>query len=292
MKTPEISIIVPFYNRANLLLETLESIADQTYSDFEVLVVDDGSTKKSLEIAKKVMARLGPRFSYFKRPKEYPTGGNGARNFGFHKANGKYIKWFDSDDVMKPDFLEKQMRAICKHSLDGVLARCGVYNADFSELIRKDWRLKYFSEKPIEDYVKSQMGWQTNSGLWEKEKIKELNPFSETLQNAQEWIFHLKILTSNLKVGVIPEELYKMRSNERSISGVKDQNYRFNKFRSRTLGLKRLMETKSRGKKYLLKNLYVSLSEIGYKKGFHVLWKELKRIDVQNTQKCRLIYID
>lgn len=106
-----ISIIIPTYNRANVLEQTLDSVLKQTYTNWECIVVDDGST----DATDKMLAeycRQDSRFQYHKRPKESPKGGNTCRNLGFELSKGTFIKWLDSDDVLSDDLLLSQVNAV------------------------------------------------------------------------------------------------------------------------------------------------------------------------------------
>jgi len=116
---PEVSVILPAYNGEKFIKETLESLLAQTFSDLEVVVVDDGSTDTTAEIVKSFMdSRLrgndgaggDSRIRYFHKG----NSGNQAipRNFGIKKAQGKYIAFCDQDDIWYPDKLERQMKVI------------------------------------------------------------------------------------------------------------------------------------------------------------------------------------
>ncbi len=102
-----LSIIIPTYNRAHLISETLESIQAQTYQDWECLVVDDFSTDNTEELIHQYSFRDN-RIKYLKN--ERKKGAQGARNTGVLKSKGVYVSFFDSDDTMFPERLEKQIR--------------------------------------------------------------------------------------------------------------------------------------------------------------------------------------
>lgn len=100
--TAEISIIMPVYNSEKFLRQALQSAAEQTFKDIEVLCVDNASKDGSPEIIKEFAAKY-PNFRYL-----YKEGGmaGGARNEGLNHAKGKYVLFFDSDDLLKPDACE------------------------------------------------------------------------------------------------------------------------------------------------------------------------------------------
>jgi glycosyltransferase involved in cell wall biosynthesis len=288
------SIIIPFYNRADFLIETLDSINKQDFNDFEVLIVDDGSKSIEIEIIKSALINYDDRFNFFRRPSNYPKGANGCRKYGFDIAKGKYIKWFDSDDLMSTHFLSSQIRDIENYNLDGVLGSCGIYDKDFDNKIKDRWRKKVFSEAPIIDYVRGQLGWQTGAGLWKKSSIAVLEPFSQDVSNAQEYIFHFFIITSNLKVGVREKELFYIRSHSKSISKKRDAKYMLNRFKARTITLNRLLSTGNDGKRFIFKSLLKMLkkaSNENRKEYLRILWSiSLKRKTV--PQKINLLKLD
>jgi teichuronic acid biosynthesis glycosyltransferase TuaG len=104
--TPTVSIIIPAYNAAAFIGETIESILKQTYSDFEVIVINDGSTD---DTEGGVKSFSDTRILYFYKQNQ---GVSIARNTGFGFSKGKYLVFFDADDVMSPDFLEKRLGAL------------------------------------------------------------------------------------------------------------------------------------------------------------------------------------
>ena len=97
-----ISVVIPTYNRAHLIGETLDSIMAQTYPDWECIIIDDHSTDSTDDIINTYLFK-DPRFSYYKKPKQLPKGPSASRNYGLTKASGDYINWFDSDDLMHPE---------------------------------------------------------------------------------------------------------------------------------------------------------------------------------------------
>lgn len=89
-----VSIIIPTYNRAHLIGETLDSVLAQTYTNWECIIVDDGSSDNTDEVVG-AYVKKDNRFKYYHRPDEHLPGGNGARNFGFKMSQGEYVNWLD-----------------------------------------------------------------------------------------------------------------------------------------------------------------------------------------------------
>ncbi len=105
---PLFSIIIPTYNRAALIVKTIESLINQTYKQFEIIVVDDGSTDNTEEL---VRPFVGENFRYIKKNNAERAA---ARNFGAERANGMYVNFFDSDDIALPIHLETAAQLISK----------------------------------------------------------------------------------------------------------------------------------------------------------------------------------
>ncbi len=101
-----VSILIPAYNAEKWIRETIESAISQTWTKKEIIIVDDGSTDNSLQIAKKYESKLVKVIS------QENKGAAVARNKAFESAQGDYIQWLDADDLLAPDKIEKQLREI------------------------------------------------------------------------------------------------------------------------------------------------------------------------------------
>lgn len=144
-----ISIIIPTYNRSSYLLVCLNSVLNQTYKNWECLVIDDGSSDDTEHVVKRFVNN-DSRFKYFKRTEHYKPGGCGARNYGLDLSTGDYINWFDSDDVMLPEFLQQKIdilepqlnMVISSHSIvDEQLNLIKAVNLQVQQTIFKDYLL-------------------------------------------------------------------------------------------------------------------------------------------------------
>ncbi len=102
---PKISVVIPFFNRVNLVIRAIDSVYEQTYKDFEVILINDGSTDCDLLIQKKY--EQFTNFSLIRLDKNYGPGV--ARNKGVEVAKGEFIAFLDSDDVWNPSKLETQI---------------------------------------------------------------------------------------------------------------------------------------------------------------------------------------
>ena len=106
MDAPTVSVILPTYNRAGLLPRALDSIIAQTYTDWEIVLVDDGSTDETPGIARAYARRLGERLVYVRQSN---TGCGGARNRGIETTRGRFVAFLDSDDEYLSHKLERQL---------------------------------------------------------------------------------------------------------------------------------------------------------------------------------------
>lgn len=119
MDSPTISVVVPVYNTAKYLTDCLQSIAEQTYRDLEVLCVNDGSTDDSLQILRDFAAE-DQRFRVIDQPN---AGVSAARNAGLRAASGEYLAFVDGDDMLEADLYETLINLARKYNAD--IAHCG-----------------------------------------------------------------------------------------------------------------------------------------------------------------------
>lgn len=109
MSKPLVSVIIPNFNRARFLPEVVESVVKQTYSNLEIIVVDDCSTDRSVEILRELREKYTNLFSY---QVDRNRGANYCRDFGVKQAKGDYIAFLDSDDFFLPEKIEQQMQVL------------------------------------------------------------------------------------------------------------------------------------------------------------------------------------
>lgn len=130
---PLVSIIIPTYNRAHLIGETLDSVLAQTFQDWECIVVDDGSTDYT-DVLLEFYCEKDARMQYYQRPEGHAKGANACRNLGFQLSKGEYIQWLDSDDMLGLNKIELQVKELKRNSSFNI-ATCkfGYVNRNFSK---------------------------------------------------------------------------------------------------------------------------------------------------------------
>ncbi|MGV0966539.1 glycosyltransferase family 2 protein [Empedobacter falsenii] len=186
MNTHLISIIVPCYNQAQYLEECLQSVLDQTYQNWECIIVNDGSLDNTEEVAIRWVEK-DTRFVYLKKEN---GGVASARNAGIDKAKGEWILPLDGDDKINSEYLAK---AQLLFSSEVDLVYC---NAVFFGEINEDWQL------PLYDYSKllsSNMIFC--SAFYKKTSWKKVNGYdSNLIYGYEDWEFWISILDEESKV--------------------------------------------------------------------------------------------
>ena len=206
-----VSIIIPTFNRSEILSDTLDSIKEQTYKNWECIIVDDGSTDRTEALINEYVASDG-RFKFYKRPAEKLKGANACRNYGFKKSEGEFINWFDSDDVMHPNFIKEKLTYLAE---DETLDFCACLGQNFIKSTNEAGvpiRPKVLnSTNYLEDYLLKGLFFYTPSPLWRKTFLESKTLFNEKMQRAQESDFHFRMLTYNPKYHYIDKVLFYIR---------------------------------------------------------------------------------
>ncbi|WP_055445284.1 glycosyltransferase family 2 protein [Lacinutrix himadriensis] len=212
---PLVSILIPTFNRADLLSETLNSVFAQTYTNWECIVVDDGSTDATAGLLASYIAK-DSRFKYYKRPDTYLPGGNGARNYGFALSKGEFIQWFDDDDVMLPDFLNFKIASF-NDTLEMVICSGSYVDENLSNPKNIDLRLQTFLYK---DYVLWQFRVLTPSILFRKTFLEGKLLFTDKIIRGQETeLFSrlfFKLTSVHYKILNVPLFLYRQHETTKS----------------------------------------------------------------------------
>ena len=112
MKPPLVSVVVPVFNAERFLAEAIESVLGQTFAGWELLIVDDGSTDGSVQIARQYAAALPEKIRCLSHDRGENRGASASRNLGIQHASGEYLAFLDADDVYLPRKLEDQVRIL------------------------------------------------------------------------------------------------------------------------------------------------------------------------------------
>lgn len=211
---PLVSIIIPTYNRGHLIGETLDSILSQTYKNWECIVIDDGSTDNTEELLKEFIKKDN-RFQYYKRPDKRTKGPNSCRNFGYELSKGEYIKWFDSDDLMYDNLLEKQLFSI-NNNFDCSVCKIAYNDLENNELLGGN---NIISNNLIEDYLIGNITFYVSGPLWKRTFLEQQKRmFDEKISNLDDWDFNLRMLYLEPKINYVNEVLINYRIHSDSLS--------------------------------------------------------------------------
>tara|TARA_R110002096_G_C14653248_1_gene726626 strand:- start:5004 stop:5867 length:864 start_codon:yes stop_codon:yes gene_type:complete len=216
--TSKVSVIVPCFNQAEFLDQTLQSVLNQTYTSWECIIVNDGSTDGTETIALKWIKK-DKRFKYFYKK----NGGlSSARNFGLRKANGVYIQFLDSDDLLQSEKFESQLSD---------LRHCDISISDYFSFADNDLNQKvphrYLSPFLSEAYFKKEiiLDWEyrksipCHSVLFKKELInKNKLTFDEYLPNHEDWVFWVQLFYFSKSIKNNKNEFALYRIHNRSMS--------------------------------------------------------------------------
>ncbi|RRO22852.1 glycosyltransferase family 2 protein [Flavobacteriaceae bacterium 14752] len=218
-ENPLVSIIIPTYNRAHLIGETLDSVLAQTYQNWECIIVDDGSSDHTHEVVG-AYVKKDYRFKYYHRPDEHLPGGNGARNYGFKMSQGNYVNWLDSDDLFSENKIEEQVKLIKNKTYTVSTCKWGRFED------KDDFKLKnlevYKDYKPayllLKDYGEKGMFFPPHSFLVEKSLIIKSGLWNENLKINQDGEFFCRVIinTEEVVFSSLSYILYRSNSNNKT----------------------------------------------------------------------------
>jgi glycosyltransferase involved in cell wall biosynthesis len=183
---PTISVVVPAYNGERTILETIKSIQQQTFSDFELIVINDGSTDRTLELLATVE---DPRLKVF----SYENGGLPvARNRGIARAMGEFITFIDADDLWTPDKLELQLAALQQHPEAGVAYSWTLVMDEKGEGFYPGKSVSFegnvYPQLLIHNFIAS-----GSNVMLRREAIASVGEFDPTLRSCEDWDYWLRV---------------------------------------------------------------------------------------------------
>jgi glycosyltransferase involved in cell wall biosynthesis len=197
-----VSVVIPTYNRANLLGRAIRSVINQTYPDFEILVIDDCSKDNTEEVVKGFSES---QLKYIRHGKN--KGGSAARNTGITSAKGEYIALLDDDDEWLPEKLEKQIQ-----KFKTVSHKVGVVYTGCSEIMESSGKINFESIPDIRGNIYINMLRDCFIGsptpLIRKDCFNKTGLFDETLLSNQDWDMWIR-LASYYEFDLVPEILAK-----------------------------------------------------------------------------------
>lgn len=199
---PLVSVIIPLYNRAEIVTGTVESCLAQTYKNIEILVVDDGSTDNSVTVVKDLIKK-DDRIKLFQNARNEKLGF--TRNVGIEKARGVLITFLDSDDLILHNKIEKCVAAYLNSGADcinsPVISRFHKKKDEISKIEPGD--------DPIHDYLTRKIVWKIIGPVWSREYVDSIGWFTagDEIFGSEDYEFHLRSLIKGVKVHYLSEPL-------------------------------------------------------------------------------------
>lgn len=201
-----VSVVVPVYNAADHLRETLSSIYNQTYKSIEIIAVDDGSSDDSIDIARSFDGRV----ILVQQPNSGPAA---ARNRGVAEAKGEWIAFLDADDLWVPEKLEKQLHAMSNREWSYTDSR-------FMGGVNDGKQDSDLNEKPSGNVIEKLICGNfisTSSVLLRRNIFNEVGGFDENLRSIEDWDLWIRI-ASRYPISYVPDPLLKYRVHSISAS--------------------------------------------------------------------------
>ena len=209
---PAISVIIPVYNGEKTIRETIESVLKQTFRDFELIIINDGSQDTTLEIIERIKDQRIKIFSY-------PNAGtNSSRNRGIDQAAGEYISLMDADDLWTPDKLEAQLKALQANLQAAVAYSWTDYIDESSQFLRPGAHLS-FTGDVYKQLLLSNFLENGSNPLIRKQAIAQVGGFDESLTHGEDWDMWLRLATHYHFVAVpSPQILYRVYPHSSSFN--------------------------------------------------------------------------
>lgn len=183
---PLISVIIPVYNHAKVLPQTVASVLKQTYRPLEIIIVNDGSTDNFSEVAKGL--------EEVKIINQDNKGAPAARNRGLTEAKGEFVIFWDADTLAEPQMLEKMYQALINNS--GAAYAYSSFYFGFKKMLSQPFSAEKLKEQ---NYI------DVTALIWRNQAV----PFDQNIKRFQDWDLWLTMLEQN-KTGIfVPEILYK-----------------------------------------------------------------------------------
>ncbi len=255
-----VSIIVPAYNANRFISDTIKSVINQSYTNWELIIVNDGSTD---DTEKTIAPYLNDkRIKYISKQN---SGVSDTRNKGSHLANGKFIAFLDADDIWKEHNLARKIESLNNLNCDAVYSKCELIDEN-SIPINKE--LTGSGEPSLDDILLLKGNYITApSGIIIKKIILEsVGEFDINLSNNADQDLWIRILANGFKINLIPEPLWKYRVHSKNMSSnitllESDSIYMFNK-----INVNKLFGSKSLKRKCFA-NMYLMLAGSWWKNG-------------------------
>lgn len=208
-----VSIIIPCYNAEKYIAETIQSVMNQTYTNWEMIIINDGSTDNSVTILNQFL-KEDNRIQLINKSN---SGVSDTRNKGLEIAQGDFVTFLDADDVWYITNLEKKVNFLVSIGYDVVYSYCQLID-EYAEPI--DSILKGENNLKIADFLSLKANYNTapSGVLFRKEVLQKIGGFDVNLSNNADQDILIQSLANGFKIGVIPEVLWNYRVHATNMS--------------------------------------------------------------------------
>lgn len=215
---PKVSIIMATYNRGKFIAESVESILNQSYTNWELFIIDDGGTDNTKEVLLPYLR--DERILFLERGAKHKKGLPGCRNFGLEKAKGDFVIFFDDDDIVHPDNLKLCVNALHNSSYDFCRYIREVFTGKFDKVFNRENEFSSFeiTVNDLEKMIDGTLPFNSCAVMWRKEIFNE-ERFNEDLMYAEEWELYSRILAGGAKGISINKTLFFGRKHPHSNTG-------------------------------------------------------------------------
>ncbi len=180
---PLVSAVITTHDRRELAEKAINSVLNQTYSNIELIVVDDKSTQENSKYIRSIADR--ETFQYIYIPQEESKGGNYARNIGINNSNGKYVAFLDDDDEWMPKKIECQVKYLEEHADYGVVSCLRIKEFNYKKRVEETD--KYKIEGDIHNKIFTSIPYLTSTLMIRKDILMEIGCFDEDIRYWQEY---------------------------------------------------------------------------------------------------------
>lgn len=207
----KISVIIPVYNRQHIIERTIKSVFNQSYKNWECIIIDDGSIDNTFSVLERIK-KTDKRIKLLKRDRE-PKGAPTCRNIGLQKSNADYVMFLDSDDILMSYCLQQRMDFISRSFKFDFFV--------FPVFIKNNGVFKYYvnpdKNQQLEALLTFKSVWQSSSVIWNRNVITDLNGWDESLKIRQDVELHFRAIlrTNNFKiVDILPDVFYRTNMSD------------------------------------------------------------------------------
>ena len=290
----KVSIIMPSFNKAKYISEAINSVISQTYTNWELIIVDDYSNDDSQEIISSFASKFDNIKTHFNPENK---GANYCRNFGIENAKGSYIVFLDADDLLAIHCIEDRMNVMNKNNtLDFCVFTMGVFNKKIGD---SDLEWKPTSKSPLTDFLFHQLPWAIPQPIWKKDFLCSLDGFNQDFVRMQDVELHTRaLLIENVlyKQIVAKPDCYYRIDEERKIFNT--FNFISLRIDSTILYVQRFKFLPMKQRKYLIGTIYETFLQLVYvlkkkqitKVEFEILKKKLFKQSMSITKMQKILF--